>query len=66
WTDLHVAKWLSDAKVPQHAARFKANDLRGAVLLDLDQSALKETGIVSVGDRIKIIVAVKALRQLCA
>lgn len=66
WTDVHVSRWLYEAKVPQHASRFREHDIRGDVILDLDQSTLKETGIVSVGDRIKILVAVKALRQKCA
>lgn len=66
WSDVHVSKWLYEAKVPQHAARFREHDIRGDVILDLDQSTLKETGIISVGDRIKILVAVKALRQRCA
>ena len=63
---MHVLRWLYEARVPQHAARFREHDIRGDVILDLDQSTLKETGIVSVGDRIKILVAVKALRQKCA
>ena len=65
WSDPHIAKWLSDAKVGHHASKFRGNDIRGNLILDLDQSTLKETGILSVGDRIKILVAVKALRQKC-
>ncbi|KAF9514518.1 hypothetical protein BS47DRAFT_1343100 [Hydnum rufescens UP504] len=65
WSDPHVSKWLSEAKVGHHATRFRENDIRGDLILDLDQTALKETGIISVGDRIKILVAVKALRQKC-
>ena len=51
WSDLHVSRWLHDAKVGQHSPRFREHDIRGDVILDLDQTALKETGILSVGDR---------------
>ncbi|OBZ75595.1 Protein kinase byr2 [Grifola frondosa] len=66
WTDGHVALWLSEIKCGHHAATFKANDIRGDVLLELDQITLKEMGMVSVGDRLRIVNAVKALRQKCS
>lgn len=62
WDDAHVSRWLAEIKCPQLAQTFAANDLRGDILLDLDQNTLKEMGIVAVGDRIKIMNAVKALR----
>lgn len=65
WNDEQVARWLVEAKVGQHEEVFRANDIRGNVVLDVDQQALKEMGIKSVGDRVKIVVAVKALRQRC-
>ena len=66
WSDNHVARWLTELKCPQHANTFKTNDIRGDVLLELDQMTLKEMGLVSVGDRIRIISGVKALRQKCS
>ncbi|GJN90646.1 hypothetical protein Rhopal_003658-T1 [Rhodotorula paludigena] len=66
WDDAAVARWLAAAlpTLPHepYADLFAANDLRGAVLLDVDQAALKEMGIRSVGDRVKICVAVRSLR----
>lgn len=62
WRDDHVARWLSDIKCGSHAASFKANDIRGDVILELDQVILQEMGISSIGDRLRIINAVKALR----
>ncbi|GJJ12118.1 hypothetical protein Clacol_006359 [Clathrus columnatus] len=62
WNDVHVSRWLVENKCAQHAQTFAANDIRGDVLLDLDQSALREMGITAVGDRIKILNGVKALR----
>ncbi|KAI0079916.1 Pkinase-domain-containing protein [Panus rudis PR-1116 ss-1] len=65
WSDNHVARWLADIKCGHHAHLFKANDIRGDVLLELDQMTLKEMGLMSVGDRIRIISGVKNLRQKC-
>lgn len=66
WDDDQVGRWLGEVGVGQHQETFCKNDIRGNVLLDVDQSALKEMGVRSVGDRIKITVAIKALRQRCA
>jgi len=65
WDDEHVASWLGQVGAGQHAELFAKNDIRGGVLLDVDQSALKEMGIRSVGDRVRIAVAIKQLRQKC-
>ncbi|KNZ44308.1 hypothetical protein VP01_92g13 [Puccinia sorghi] len=65
WDDQHVAKWLNDIKLPHLAHIFADNDIVGDILLDVDQSALKEMGVTKVGDRVKILVAVKDLKQRC-
>lgn len=66
WSDNHVARWLTDIKCGNHAATFKANDIRGDILLELDQQTLKEMGVSSIGDRLRIVNAVKSLRQRAA
>ena len=63
WTDSDVARWLSENKVGHLANAFKANDIRSDVILDLNQESLKEMGIKSLGERIRILNAVKVLRQ---
>ncbi|KAG6866946.1 hypothetical protein C0991_003862 [Blastosporella zonata] len=63
WSDNHVARWLTDIKCGNHSSTFKANDIRGDILLELDQETLKEMGVSSIGDRLRIVNAVKALRQ---
>ncbi|KAJ7582664.1 ste11-like protein [Mycena floridula] len=63
WTDSHVARWLSEIKCGNHAGTFKANDIRGDILLELDQTTLQEMGVSSIGDRLRILNAVKSLRQ---
>ncbi|EJD02304.1 Pkinase-domain-containing protein [Fomitiporia mediterranea MF3/22] len=70
WGDAHVARWLSaldpHGKCAAHASAFRTADVRGSVLLELDQSSLKEIGVTSIGDRIRILNAVKALRLRCS
>ncbi|TFK29968.1 Pkinase-domain-containing protein [Coprinopsis marcescibilis] len=66
WSDSHVSRWLSDMKCAVHSEVFKSNDIRGNVLLDLDQEELKEMNITSIGDRLRILNAVKILRQRAA
>ncbi|KZT26359.1 Pkinase-domain-containing protein [Neolentinus lepideus HHB14362 ss-1] len=63
WSDAHVARWLTDIKCERHAPTFRENDIRGDVILELDQTTLKEMGISSIGDRLRITNAVKTLRQ---
>ncbi|KAH9079546.1 Pkinase-domain-containing protein [Lactarius deliciosus] len=66
WSDTHVSTWLTNIKCGHHSATFRASDIRGDVLLELDQVTLKEIGVVSVGDRLRILNAVKNLRQRCS
>lgn len=66
WTDVHVARWLNDIKCGNLSQVFKTNDIRGDVLLELDQVGLKEMGITSIGDRLRILNAIKTLRQRAA
>lgn len=49
WSDDHVAQWLTDNRCGAHALTFANNDIRGDVILDVDQQALKEMGVQSVG-----------------
>ena len=63
WSDSDVARWLSENKVGHLANVFKTNDIRSDVILDLNQESLKEMGITSVGERIRVLNAVKVLRQ---
>src|SRR6266702_638965 len=52
WSDSHVSTWLTNIKCGHHSATFRASDIRGDVLLELDQVTLKEIGVVSVRDRL--------------
>lgn len=64
WSDEQVARWLYEIKCPNHQDTFRANDIRGDVLLDLDQKTLLDMGVVCIGDRLRILSAVRILRQV--
>lgn len=54
WNDDHVAQWLADNRCGAHALTFANNDIRGGVILDVDQQALKEMGVQSVRKVVKV------------
>jgi mitogen-activated protein kinase kinase kinase len=65
WSDAHVGQWLHDIRCPGLAHTFSTNDLRGDVLLELDADTLKEMN-VGLGDRLRVMNALKVLRQKCS
>ena len=62
WDEAMVGEWLKSVNCGKYRAIFVANNINGDALLDCDQNILKEVGVTKVGDRIRIMVAVKALR----
>ncbi|KAH8928119.1 Pkinase-domain-containing protein [Atractiella rhizophila] len=66
WNDAQVKQWMIENRVGNYADLFAKNDIRGSVLLDMDQESLKELGLRLVGDRTKIMIAIKKLRAQCA
>ncbi|KAG0292546.1 ATP binding [Linnemannia gamsii] len=65
WDDDGTATWLHDNKMTHYDNLFVEHCVRGAALLELDHYALKEMGISSLADRIRILAAVKILRIRC-
>ncbi|KAF9952338.1 ATP binding [Mortierella alpina] len=63
WDDEGIALWLHDNKMSQYDKLFHC--VRGAALLELDHYALKDMGVSSLADRIRILAAVKTLRIRC-
>lgn len=66
WDDADVASWLNAARLGHYASIFAEHDIRGSVILDVDQAALKEMGITMVKDRVRISAAIKLLNKRCA
>ena len=62
WDETTVGEWLKSVNCGKYRQMFVDNNINGDALLDCDQTILKEVGVAKVGDRIRILVAVKALR----
>jgi hypothetical protein len=63
WDEATVGEWLKSVNCGKYRQLFERNNINGDALLDCDQNILKEVGVTKVGDRIRIMVAVKALRN---
>ncbi|OAX78599.1 STE/STE11 protein kinase [Emergomyces africanus] len=63
WDEAKVIDWLHSIRCGQYEALFKANHFSGDNLLDCDQKILQEMGIKKIGDRVRIFVAIKQLRN---
>ncbi|KAK2792790.1 ATP binding [Onygenales sp. PD_12] len=63
WDEKKVIDWLHGIRCGQYEALFKANHFNGDNLLDCDQKILQEMGIKKIGDRVRIFVAIKQLRN---
>ncbi|KAJ3088508.1 hypothetical protein HK102_008584 [Quaeritorhiza haematococci] len=63
WTAQRVARWLDDNQFGRYRQIFLDNHVTGAVLLELPFGSLKQLGVSTVGERARILVAVKRLRS---
>ncbi|TGZ81089.1 Pkinase-domain-containing protein [Ascodesmis nigricans] len=63
WDERKVGEWLRSVGWQKYDSIFEKNNITGEALLECDHAVLKELGVAKIGDRIRIFVAVKALRQ---
>ncbi|RMD42901.1 hypothetical protein DV735_g2205, partial [Chaetothyriales sp. CBS 134920] len=63
WDEKKVVDWLHSIRCGQYEALFKSNNVTGETLLECDQRILSEMGIKKIGDRVRINVAIKQLRN---
>ncbi|MCJ1247238.1 ATP binding [Trapelia coarctata] len=63
WDEKRVGDWLRSINCGQYVEVFKANNVNGSNLIECDQNVLKELGIKKIGDRVRIYVGIKALRN---
>ncbi|RDW78771.1 STE11 family mitogen-activated protein kinase kinase kinase [Aspergillus mulundensis] len=63
WDEKQVIGWLHSINCQQYEPLFKANNFNGNNLIECDQKILQEMGIKKIGDRVRIFVAIKQLRN---
>ncbi|CAG8568003.1 2250_t:CDS:2 [Acaulospora colombiana] len=65
WKIEQVKNWLQENSLEVYQQNFEDNDINGNVLLELDYEVLKEMNIGSIGDRVRVLSAVKSLLRMC-
>ncbi|KAI8329598.1 kinase-like domain-containing protein [Choanephora cucurbitarum] len=65
WSESKVAEWLSSQSLSRFSQKMMDHNISGAILLDLDYESLKAMDIKTVGERVRLLTAIKALRQEC-
>ncbi|CAG8750717.1 10966_t:CDS:10, partial [Dentiscutata erythropus] len=66
WKVDQVSNWLQENNFMEYQKLFAENDINGDVLLELDHEILKELKIRSIGDRLRLLNAVRSLLKICA
>src|SRR5271170_3744131 len=66
WDENKVVDWLHSIRCGQYEPLFRANNFTGSNLLECDPKILQEMGIKKVGDRVRINIAIKQLRNKSA
>ncbi|KAK7207272.1 kinase-like domain-containing protein [Myxozyma melibiosi] len=62
WDEARVSDWLHSVNCAKYAHLFAENHINGETLLEVDQNIVRELGVTKIGDRVRISVAIKALR----
>ena len=63
WSEQQVVDWLTTVGLSKYARDFKSNGITGDVLVLLDDEALKDIGVVTIGQRLAILSAIYRLKQ---
>ena len=58
-----IRRWLQDLGLDQYAVAFESNDIDMALLLQVDDQALKDIGVASAGHRLRLRAAIQRLAQ---
>jgi mitogen-activated protein kinase kinase kinase len=66
WDEKEVGQWLHTIRCGQYEQLFRANNFNGNNLIECDQKILQEIGIKKIGDRVRIFIAIKQLRNKSA
>ncbi|KAJ2725989.1 ATP binding [Coemansia sp. Benny D115] len=65
WTESRVCQWVREQGFAKYEAAFRNNLITGEALVELDYGLLKELSVRTVGERVRLNLAIKRLRQQC-
>ncbi|EOD46418.1 ste ste11 protein kinase [Neofusicoccum parvum] len=63
WDEDRVGEWLKSINCAHYVPLFRENNINGEVLMEMDQTQLKEMGIKKIGDRVRIGSQAKLFRN---
>lgn len=63
WSEARVFQWLQENGFAKYEDTFRENMVNGEALVELDYALLKELSIRTVGERVRLNVAIKRLRE---
>ncbi|KAJ3005302.1 ATP binding [Thoreauomyces humboldtii] len=59
WDEKRVGQWLASLGFERFAPAFRENNITGDVIAELSYDMLRELGVETVGDRARILMAIK-------
>ncbi|KAJ1992924.1 ATP binding [Dimargaris cristalligena] len=65
WDEAQVAHWLQECNLGQYEQLFVDNNITGNILFELDYKLLRQLNITTVGERIRLSVAIKKFQRQC-
>lgn len=65
WNEESVSAWLTSVGLESYTSVFEENNICGSTLPHLNHWAFKEMEIQSVGERMKILIAIRKLFRMC-
>ncbi|KAJ2584291.1 ATP binding, partial [Coemansia sp. RSA 1804] len=65
WNEEKVSRWVSEQGFGKYEAVFRENMITGEALVELDYNLLKELSVRTVGERVRLNLAIRRLRQQC-
>ena len=63
WSNKEIGNFLTLQRCAHHAQNFEENDITGSVILELGAEELKELGVTKVGERVRLLGAIRELKK---
>ncbi|KAJ2767816.1 ATP binding, partial [Coemansia nantahalensis] len=65
WSEQRVCQWVQEQGFAKYAGAFREQQVNGEALVELDYGLLKELSVRTVGERVRLNLAIRRLRQQC-
>ncbi|KAJ2854509.1 ATP binding, partial [Coemansia erecta] len=65
WNEEKVCQWVCEQGFNKYESVFRENMITGEALVELDYTLLKELSVRTVGERVRLNLAIRRLRKQC-